>query len=157
MLSSATWIFTSACLARRLSSSDEADWASGSGCVQRAGSGGDRVRISRLNQPVHRFLVHALGFRRGQRLVQFIQFRRGDVLFFVDAQNFVLFLVAHQFFLRRFHFHLQIHQLFREPVGGLHGGIEARFEIVLRIRAHQGIDHDGGQVFVGAAEATLMM
>ena len=43
----------------------------------------------------------------------------GDVLLLVDAQDFVLFLIAHQFFLGSLHFHLQVDELLLQPVGSL--------------------------------------
>ena len=40
------------------------------------------------------------------------------------AQDFVLSLISHQFFLGSLDFHLQIDQLLLQPVGGLHGGFK---------------------------------
>ena len=115
------------------------------------GSSGRGVRISRLHQAIDRLLLHPVGFRGGQFLVQFVQLGSGDVLLFVDAQNFVFFLVLHQFFLRGLDLHLQIDQLLRQPVGGLHGGLKAGLEVLLDVGADQGIYDAGGEILVGAA------
>ena len=118
-------------------------------------SRGRRVRIARLHQAIDRFLFHPVGFRGGQFLVQLIQFRSGDVLLFVNSQNLVLFLVLDQLFLRGLDLHLEVHQLFRQPVRGLHGGLEAGLEILLDIGGDERVHHVGSEVLVGAAVVDL--
>ena len=63
----------------------------------------------------------------------------------------MLFLVLNQFFLRGLDLHFEIDQLFRQPVGGLHGGFEAGLEVLLDVGADQGIYYAGSKIFVGAA------
>ena len=101
---------------------------------------------------VDRLLLHPLRFRGSQHLVQFVELRGRDVLLFVDAQNFVLFLIAHQFLLRGFHFHLQVDELLGQPVGSLHRGFESGLEIVLLIGLHQRVHHILGSLRVRATE-----
>src|SRR5882724_4296005 len=94
--------------------------------------------------------VHALALCCSQRLVQFIQFLGGDVLLLIHSQNFVLLLVANQFFLGSFHLHLQVNQLFLQPVGGGHRGLKTRSAVVLDVGLHQRVDDIGGCVGLGA-------
>ena len=122
-------------------------------CVYKPpGTRGDRIRIAGLQQTVKGFLFHPLGFRQREGPVQLIQLGGGDVLFFVDSQNLVLFLVAHKFFLRRFHFHLQVDELLAEPIGNLHGVIEPGFVVVLLVVAHQLVHHILGGLRVRVPE-----
>ena len=71
-----------------------------------AGRRGGRVRIAGLHQAIDRFFLHPVGFGGGQFLVQLIQLGGGDVLLFINAENFVLLLVLDQLFLRSLDLHL---------------------------------------------------
>ena len=70
-------------------------------------------------------------------------------------ENLVLFLVAYQLFLRGFDFHLQVDQLFRKPVGRLHGGFELGLEVLLHVSRCQRIHDAGGQLRIGAGVMNL--
>ena len=65
----------------------------------------------------------------------------------------MLFLIAYELFLGRFHFHLQIDELLLEPVRRLHGGIESGLEIIFDVSLHQRIDDSG--CFLGIRAAVV--
>ena len=104
---------------------------------------------------IDRFFLHAVGFRRRHFFVEFVELFGRDVLLFVDAENLVLFLITDQFFLRCLHLHLQVDELLREPVGGLHGGFKLGLEVLLDVGGGQRIDGTGGQLRVGAVVVNL--
>ena len=101
------------------------------------------------------FFLHAFRLGRGQFLVQLIELLGDDVLFFVDPEDLVFLLVTHQLFLGCFHFHLQVHQLFRKPVGGLHGGFKLGLEVLLHVSSGESIHDAGRQCRIGAAVVNL--
>ena len=72
-------------------------------------------------------------------------------MLFVNSQNFVLFLILHQFLLRCFYFHLQVDELLGEPIGGLHGGFEFGLEILLNIGTGERVHNLRGKIRIGAA------
>ncbi len=111
--------------------------------------------VARLGLTIDGFFLHAVEFRRRHFFVEFVELFGGDVLLIVDPENLVLFLVAHQLFLRGFHLHLQVDELLGEPVGGLHGGFELRLEVLLDIGGGQRIDRARGQLRVGAVVVNL--
>ena len=67
----------------------------------------------------------------------------------------MFFLVTDQFFLRLLDPHLQLRQLLRQPVGGAHRGIHARFVILFDVSIDQSIDRFGRQHGVGTGEPNL--
>ncbi len=125
------------------------------GSTSRVDGRRDRVRIIGLGLTIGGFLLHTVKFGARHFFVQFVELFGDDVLLFVRSENLVLLLVAHELFLRGFHFHLQVDELFGKPVGGLHGGFEFGLEILLDIGGCQGIHGAGGELRIGAVVMNL--
>ena len=115
----------------------------------------DRHRIIGLGLAIDRFLLHAIGFSRRHFFVKFVELFGDDVLLIVRPKNLVLFLVAYELLLRGLHLHLQVHELFGKPVGGLHGGFELGLEVLLDISGRKGIHGAGGELGIGAVVMNL--
>ena len=82
-------------------------------------------------------------------------FGGSDVLLFVHAQDFVLFLIPHQRFLGSLHLHPHVDELGLQPVRGVHGGVETVLTVVLDVGFHQGVDDIRGRLGLGAAVMNL--
>ena len=67
----------------------------------------------------------------------------------------MLLLILDQLLLRGFHLHLQVRKLLLQPVGSLHGGFKARFEVLLDVGIDQRVDDARGKFLVWALIADV--